>query len=320
MPRYAMLTAHPDYVLRVPDMPAALTRYIAHNYVKARQPNGGEPTETDAAREPALAAFVELLKSGTGQDFGAYKTGTLQRRIERRMALHGIEGLADYLALLRKSPAEIDGLARDLLINVTGFFRDPEAFDSVAEQLPRILSNHSPDQPARVWVAGCSTGEEAYSLGILLLEHIAATRRRMPLQIFATDIDDHAMEVGRAAVFRKASRPTSRQRRLQKFFIRDDGHFKVAQGLREVVIFSHHDLLHDPPFSRLDLVSCRNLLIYLRPEAQRHALTLLTLRCERTACCSWARRSRSALRLACSSPSTRSCASIGVSAPNGRRG
>jgi len=267
MPRHAMLTARPDYVLPVRDMPTVLTRYITHNYVKARHPTAARPIE--------LAPLVEILKSSAGLNFAHYKLGTVQRRVERRMALNGVASWADYLALLRNSPAEADALAKDLLITVTGFFREPEAFAALAKEMPGLLSHHPPDQPVRIWVAGCSTGEEAYSLGMLALEQIAAARLRLELQIFATDVDEEALQIARAGVYPESIQADVTPSRLEQFFIRENGHFRVAQQLRKAITFSRHDALHDPPFSRLDLVSCRNVLIYLLPEAQRHLLTLL---------------------------------------------
>jgi two-component system, chemotaxis family, CheB/CheR fusion protein len=274
MPRYAMRTARPDYVLPVRDMPTVLTRYVTHNYVKARHPTPAMQ-ETSTGTPSELTPLVEILKSSAGLNFSDYKTGTLQRRIERRMALNGVARWPEYLALLRNSPAEADALAKDLLINVTGFFRDPEAFATLTGLMPELLSHHPPDQPLRIWVVGCSTGEEAYSLAMLVLEQIATSHLRLQLQIFATDVDEDALQVARAGVYPESVQADVTPDRLRQFFIRENGHFRVAQELRKVVIFSRHDVLHDPPFSRLDLVSCRNVLIYLLPEAQRQLLMLL---------------------------------------------
>ncbi|RRN64275.1 response regulator [Caulobacter sp. 602-1] len=273
MPRQAMMIANPDHVLRVEDMPEILARYVAHNYVKAR-PSASTEEAREIADPAALAAIIERLKSATGQDFARYKTGTLQRRVERRMALHGVHAWADYLALLRTSPVETSALAKDLLINVTRFFRDAGAFSAMAERIADLLHGHTSDQPARIWVAGCSTGEEAYSLGILFREQIAATRAGLGLQIFATDIDEDALQIGRAGLYPGSIASDVSPKRLKQFFVQEDGHFKVTKELREAVIFSRHDVLSDSPFSRLDLVSCRNLLIYLTPEAQAHVLAL----------------------------------------------
>ena len=273
MPRYAMRTARPDYILPVRDMPTVLTRYVTHNYIKARRQAPAMP-EISTGTLSELSPLIEILKSSAGLDFSDYKTGTLQRRIERRMALNGVARWAEYVALFRGSPAEADALAKDLLINVTGFFRDPEAFAALAELMPELLSHHPPDQPLRIWVAGCSTGEEAYSLGILALEQIATAHLRLELQIFATDVDEDALQIARAGVYPESIQADVTPGRLRQFFLGENGQFRVAQELRKAVIFSRHDMLHDPPFSRLDLVSCRNVLIYLLPEAQRLLLTL----------------------------------------------
>jgi len=274
MPRHAIITARPDYVLSVREMPAVLTRYINHNYVKSRRPTTAMH-EAEIAGPAELAPLVEFLKSIAGLDFGHYKTGTLQRRIERRMALHGVTRWVDYLTMLHKSPAEANALAKDLLISVTGFFRDAKAFRALAKAMPDLLKNHPIDQPLRIWVVGCSTGEEAYSLGILALEQIAAAGLRRELQIFATDVDQEALRIARAGLYPESIQADVTPDRLERFFTSENGHFRVAQELRKSVIFSRHDTLHDPPFPRLDLVSCRNVLIYLVPDAQRQLLTLL---------------------------------------------
>jgi two-component system CheB/CheR fusion protein len=273
MPRQAIEVADPDYVLRVRDMPDAILRHVAHNPFDTRRASARAEV-LKAPDQPALAAIIERLKSATGQDFGHYKTGTLQRRIERRMALHRVNEWSDYLAMVRESPAEADALAKDLLINVTRFFRDADVFAALAGRIPDLIRGHASDQPARIWVAGCSTGEEAYSLGMLFLEQIAATRKGLGLQIFATDIDNDALQVGRAGLYPESIQSDVSPERLKRFFTRDDGGFKVAKELRDAVIFSRHDLLSDSPFSRLDLLSCRNVLIYLAPEAQSHVLAL----------------------------------------------
>jgi len=272
MPRHAMLTASPDHVLPVRDMPAMIRRYVAHDYVKAAR---AAAVEQPDERSDDLAQVMETLRSVVGHNFEPYKAGTMRRRVDRRMALHALSDRGQYCALLRANPAEADALAKDLLIHVTGFFRDPETFAWLADQvLPGLLSRHSADEPVRVWVPGCSTGEEAYSIGILLLEKIAATRRRLRVQIFATDLDEDALQAARAGLYPEAIQATVSSERLERFFTLVDHRYKVANGLRQSVIFSRHDLLNDPAFSRLDLISCRNLFIYLKPEVQRRVLAL----------------------------------------------
>jgi PAS domain S-box-containing protein len=249
-----------------------MSRYVAHAYVKAR-------TATRAADEArsvdrTLNAIVETLKSTLGADFRFYRTGTLQRRIQRRMALRNLSDWDAYLEVLRNNETEADELVKDVLINVTGFFRDPDAFAALAAELGDLVRTRPSGQPLRVWVAGCSTGEEAYSIGMLLLEQIQASGRAVSAQIFATDVDEEALEIARAGVYPQSIEADVSPERLELFFIRQDGTYKVGKTLRDTVIFSRHDALHDPPFSRLDLVSCRNLMIYLVPEAQRHVLSM----------------------------------------------
>lgn len=271
MPRSAISTVHPDQVSGVKDMPAAVMRFVTNTYF-ANPTAAPSAVPPDPAHLP-LATIIEVLKSSTGRDFSLYKSGTLERRIERRMALHGIESATDYLEFLRTTPSETNALAKDFLINVTRFFRDPKAFDYLADQvLPRLLENHPDQQSFRLWVVGCSTGEEAYSLGMVLREKLATARRQPEVQIFATDIDDDALTFARAGVYPQGIAADVSPGRLERFFSREDQHLKVVKELRDSVVFSRHDVLSDPPFSRLDLISCRNVLIYLQPEAQRQAL------------------------------------------------
>src|ERR1051326_4448539 len=180
-----------------------------------------------------------------------------------------------YVALLNRDGAELQRLADDLFINVTRFFRDKKAFDLLAEQIvPEIVHAHPPDRPIRIWVTGCSTGEEAYSIAMLFLEAIAAARRSLKLQIFATDIDADAIAFAREGLYLPAIEPDVTPERLARFFTREDQHYRVSRELRATIVFSVHDVVADAPFSRLDLISCRNLLIYLRPEIQHRVLSL----------------------------------------------
>lgn len=275
MPRYAIRMARPDHVLPVREMPPVLLRYIAHDYVNHPSAAAAQVEEPIIPGELPLEAFVAALKAHTGQDFELYKSGTLRRRVERRMALHAIVSFAEYLRLVKESKAEAEALANDLLINVTEFFRDPGAFERLENLMVGRFQSRRSDEPVRIWVAGCSTGEEAYSLGIVLLEQIAAAQRHLALQIFATDIDDEALQIARAGVYAESSLAKVSTERLTRYFVQEDQHFRVVKPLREAVIFSHHDVLRDPPFSKMDLISCRNLLIYLKPDAQHQVLTLL---------------------------------------------
>lgn len=221
------------------------------------------------------AAVVNLLRRHTAYDFGSYKPGTLQRQIERRMARFGVRDRNKYLATLAEDHAELGLLAKELLINVTSFFRDAETFDQLADKIiPDLISGHPADQPLRIWVAGCSSGEETYSLAIILIEAIAGAKRPINLQIFASDVDADAVALAREGLYPKSIETDVSPERLARFFVPEDRGYRVTPELRAAVVLTVQDLLADPPFSRLDFVSCRNLLIYLRPEAQRKVLSL----------------------------------------------
>src|ERR1700730_3321056 len=191
------------------------------------------------------------------------------------MALAGVDDSGRYLDVLRQDPGELELLAKDLLINVTSFFRDPKAFELLAEEvIPDLVHRHSSDHPIRIWIAGCSTGEETYSLAMLFLEEITAAERNVKLQVFASDIDPDAVASAREGVYPESIAEEVSQLRLARFFAKEDHNYRVLPELRAIVVFTVQDVLADPPFSRLDLVSCRNLLIYLRPEAQAKIISL----------------------------------------------
>jgi two-component system CheB/CheR fusion protein len=283
MPRSAIATGAVEAVLAVADIPAALIAFratapntagklsIGPDYTRAS-------TSTDDARDQAyLANIVELLRTETIHDFSRYKPGTLLRRVQRRMALFDLKpnNMARYEEILNEDGHGRDLLAKDLLINVTSFFRDGNVFDHLAATIiPELLAAHDPEQPFRLWVAGCSTGEETYSLAMLFTEQIASTKPTITLQIFASDIDAEAVGTARDGVYPETIASDVSPERLQRFFVHEDGHYRVIPSLRGVIVFTVHDLLSDPPFSRLDMVSCRNLLIYLRPDAQAKVISL----------------------------------------------
>ena len=226
------------------------------------------PPEPDGQ---AVAGILELLRAETGHDFTLYKSGTLGRRIARRVALAGLRptDVAGYHALLLAERAELDTLAGDLLIHVTSFFRDRAVFDALERTtIPALVAAHPADQPMRVWVAGCSTGEEPYSLAMLFLEQIEAAGRPSRLQVFASDVDAEAITFARDGAYSAASLEAVSPARLERFFVREDAGWRATPDLRSAIVFTVQDVLADPPFSRLDMVSCRNLLIYLRPDAQ----------------------------------------------------
>ena len=273
MPRNAIATGAVDLVLRAAKIPEALVKFD-RRMALTRAKNGTAPQ--DKAQD-WLPEIVELLRTKTAHDFTLYKHGTLQRRIERRMAMAAIEtdDLDRYLDVLRSDTSELDLLAKDLLINVTSFFRDPRVFDLLAEKIvPDLIRDQKPDHPLRIWVAGCSTGEETYSLAMLFREQIDAAKRNIKLQIFASDVDPDAVASAREGLYPEAIEADVSAARLARFFSKEDHSYRISPELRAAVVFTVQDVLADPPFSRLDLVSCRNLLIYLRPEAQAKVLSL----------------------------------------------
>lgn len=273
MPRSAILTGAVDRVLRVAEMAAAL---IAHDRYPDMMPAPPRPTQGTVPTD-AIAQIIDLVRSRTTHDFRQYKPGTLQRRIERRMTMARIKAdeVDRYLTLLLDNNEELVSLAEDLLINVTGFFRDPTVFETLARKVvPLLIQAQSPDQPVRIWVAGCSTGEKAYSIAILFLEQIALSGRNVRIQIFASDADPDAISRAREGAYPTTIEANISPARLARFFERETDRYRPSEELRSVVIFAVHDLLVDPPFSRLDMISCRNLLIYLRPEAQSKLLSL----------------------------------------------
>jgi len=223
-----------------------------------------------------------LLRDQMGHDFSQYKLSTIQRRIERRMAVHQIETMEEYVKFIQKTPLETEALFRDMLIGVTNFFRDPTAFSALEEQvIPRILARGHTGSTIRVWVPGCSTGEEAYSLAILLKERIAKEKRSFKLQIFATDIDSRAVAVARLGIYPASIRECLTQERLDSFFIPEPSKpneipaaYRIQKDIRDLMVFSEQDVIKDPPFSKLDLISCRNLMIYLDGDLQNKLIPL----------------------------------------------
>jgi two-component system CheB/CheR fusion protein len=271
MPRSAISTGLVDYVLPPEDMPQQLLTYVEHAFgpgaVRGIAP---VPETTDSIEK----IFI-LLRAQTGHDFSYYKQNTIHRRVERRMAVNQIGRLDDYVRYLQQNPLEVETLFRDLLIGVTNFFRDTEAFESLQTQvIPPFLENRPPDRPVRVWVPGCSTGEEAYSIAILLREQMDTLRRDFKIQIFATDIDGDAIEKARAGVYPDGIVADVSPERLGRFFSQEDNVYQIKKSIRDMVVFAEQNVIEDPPFSKMDLISCRNLLIYLQPELQKRVLSL----------------------------------------------
>lgn len=272
MPESAIATGLADYVLPVEKMPEALIQYVQHAYVN------GAKTGADGAEEAdRLNQALALLRARTKFDFRCYRKRMLARRIERRMSLSHFHQLGDYLAFLREHPDEVKQLFRDLLISVTSFFRDAEAFQALeTEVIVPLVRAKPPDAPLRIWSAGCATGEEAYSLGMVVLEQLAAAPKTCPVQIFATDVDEDALEVARRGIYPESIVTDVSPERLGRFFTHvGDASYQVSKQLREIVVFARQNLVTDAPFSKLDVIVCRNLLIYLEPDIQKKVLALL---------------------------------------------
>jgi two-component system CheB/CheR fusion protein len=271
MPRSAISTNLVDFILPVEDMPDVLVRYAKHPYV-----DGPSKPEIAPKVPDHLAAILAVIKTRTHQDFRSYKKNTLTRRIERRMGLNHILDGDDYVEYLRGNQKEVSQLFKDLLIGVTGFFRESESWDALAQQVvPNLVSNCGTDAPIRLWVPGCSTGEEAYSLVMLLLEELNKQDKSCPIQVFATDIDEDALDFAREGVYPESIAADIPPERLRRFFSKvDDHNYKVSKPLREPVVFAVQNLIGDAPFSKLDLISCRNLLIYLESSVQQKVIAL----------------------------------------------
>ena len=262
MPRNAIATGMADFVLSVREIAERLPGLVRDR----RNPNAGALSETDGE---AMQRILSYLRVRSGHDFANYKKSTVSRRIARRMQVQRAETLADYLVVLRENPGEAPALFADLLISVTTFFRDPTAFEKLAALvIPRLFEEKAVPAPIRVWVAGCATGEEAYSIAMLLLEEAGRQEIRCEIQVFASDLDDVALSLAREGRYPAAIEADVTEERLRRFFTREGDQYQVRRELRDVVLFAKHSLLKDPPFSRVDLVSCRNVLIYLDREVQ----------------------------------------------------
>ena len=268
MPRSAIATGLVDAVLPAEKMAARLMKYVSDPHRK-----GDVGTHVEQPAE-SMEELFHLLESQTGHGFSSYKKSTIGRRVERRMASHNIKSLSSYLRFIQRNPAEIHTLFRDLLIGVTHFFRDPEAFANLSKVLKTTLRKRPEDSTLRIWSPGCSTGEEPYSLAILLHECMNKLKRHFRVQIFATDIDSQAIKMARAGVYAARVVTELTAARLKGFFLEDNGAYRVKQEIRDMVIFAEQDLIRDPTFSKLDLITCRNLLIYLEPELQKQLLRL----------------------------------------------
>jgi two-component system CheB/CheR fusion protein len=270
MPASAIASGYVDVVTEAEKMHEHIYEFLHHPYASREK-------ETLSAGEANLNVpkILNLIRTRTGNDFSKYKQSTTRRRIERRMAVHRIERIGDYLQYLHKNSTEIEALFKDLLIGVTNFFRDPHAFELLAEKaIAKIIKDKASDLPVRVWVPACATGEEAYSIAILLAEEMAKQNKHLSVQIFGTDIDPDAIHFAREGAYPENIVADVPKERLSRYFTREGKIFRISKQIREMIVFSVQNVIKDPPFSRLDLLSCRNLLIYLEPELQRKLLPL----------------------------------------------
>ncbi|WP_299436605.1 chemotaxis protein CheB [uncultured Rhodospira sp.] len=271
MPRQAVATGLADIVQPVESLPGTIRDVVLHDATIPPLSDGQRGTALPAPLDQILAT----VRATTGQEFRCYKDATVGRRIHRRMGLKGARTIDDYLVLVREDPREATALSRDLLINVTSFFRDPEAWEALRETvIAPLVTRQDTDRPIRAWVPGCATGEEAYSLAMLLIEEVEAARVAISVRVFATDASEDALAIGREGVYPASVVEALPERRVQRFFTREDDTFRVRPTLRDAVTFAPQNLLCDPPFSRMDLVTCRNVLIYLKPEIQRKLIGL----------------------------------------------
>lgn len=266
MPGSAVRARVADFVLSPAAMPG---RLLLHRNALPMQVRG--ESDSEISRDD-IHAILAVMRQHGGHDFSEYKHGTLGRRVARRMALQGIASPREYARYLEQHEGEIDALWHDWLIGVSSFFRDPEVFQALESVLPELLEGREDGAPLRIWVPACATGEEAYSLLIVLTETLRRLQKRLDLQMFATDLNPAAIQIARAARYPEAIAPAVGEARLTRFFTPGDGQYQLRRELRDLVVFAVHDALHDPPFTRVDLISCRNLLIYLEPREQRRLL------------------------------------------------
>jgi two-component system, chemotaxis family, CheB/CheR fusion protein len=273
MPQSAVNTGIVDRALPPADLARELVRIAEHPYLRHVTPRReGDELEIDDGR---LTRIFQLLRTSSGVDFTHYKSPTIKRRLQRRMVLHKLTSLDQYVKLLEENPAEVDQLYQDVLIHVTRFFREPDSFAALVEHVfPNLVEDRDHERPIRIWVPGCSTGEEPYSIAIALLEHLGDRAGSVSVQIFATDVSEMAIDVARSGVYPQSITADVSEERIRRFFTKTDGHFRVAKSVRDLCVFARQDLTRDPPFSKLDMIMCRNVLIYLGTVLQRRLISI----------------------------------------------
>lgn len=272
MPSSAISTGLVDYELPPAEMPSKLIAYATHAFTAINKIE----LSISQKYENELSKIFIILRSHVGHDFSQYKANTINRRIARRMSLHQIEMIEEYVKYLQQTPDEVEALFQELLIGVTNFFRDPDAFKSLEKVIPKLFINKSINDTIRVWTAGCSTGEEAYSIAILIKEHMQKIQKNFTVQIFATDIDPRAIAKARAGIYPTDIAADVSPERLSHFFKSEslENTYHINKNIRDMLIFSEQNLIKDPPFSKIDLISCRNLLIYMNANLQKKIIPL----------------------------------------------
>ncbi len=270
MPRSAIATGLVDYILPADKMPEELLKYVKHPLTFKT-----EQKQNFSNQETTLGKILSIIRNHTSVDFTYYKPNTIIRRLERRISINQINSYENYVTYLEQSSKEVNILYKELLIGVTKFFRDQESFDILREQvIPRIFKTKKKDEPIRLWSVGCSTGEEAYSLAILLKEYQDTTGNNQDIKIFATDLDKESIEFGSIGFYPESIVADVSMERLKKHFIKKDKGYQIKETIRKMVIFATHNIIKDPPFSKIDMISCRNMLIYLKPIMQKRVLSL----------------------------------------------
>jgi two-component system, chemotaxis family, CheB/CheR fusion protein len=276
MPRNAIATECVDFILSPEGIAKELTRIAKHPYLCDGRPVRKELFPSEKSAEPAdILNILKIVHKATGVDFNSYKRNTISRRIFRRMLLGKKENFKDYLEFLIKDPSEVHALYQDLLIGVTSFFRDPETFEVLKTKIfPELIKERDADNTIRIWVAGCATGEEVYSLGMCLIDFLDSEKARYPIQIFGTDVSDPSVDKARSGIYRESSISTIPPDYLKRFFTKADNGYQINKNIRDICIFARQNVATDPPFSSLDLISCRNVLIYLEPVLQKRVISL----------------------------------------------
>jgi two-component system CheB/CheR fusion protein len=273
MPNSAIGSGHIDFVLPPEGIARELLRIRKHPYVNEVEGKKSEAAEMERGTEMEL--IFRLLKQVRRVDFSDYKPATIRRRILRRMALGRVETMGDYLKVLQRNAKEVEALHHDILINVTSFFRDPQAFEALKETVyPTMLQGRQAADTIRIWVPGCSTGEEAYSHAIALVDYVGKARADVSIQIFGTDLSEEAIRIARAGIYKESIAADVSPSRLRRFFSKAEHGYQISKAIRDMCVFATQNVFNDPPFSHMDLVSCRNVLIYLSPVLQRRVIPI----------------------------------------------